>query len=322
MKIGIPGTLFAAYHRAYWCQFITLSGMETVFSDESTKEIADQGGRLLPHEFCIPVKVFIGHVLNLVNKGVDQILLPRMTAQGKFARARNYFCPKLIGLPEIVRYTTGLGKEQLFSPEIICNGLQLRITKFPALSPAVLRQMRVAAGQANECWERILSNCRGQKITLPEATGQQKTRRSEVRLTIGMLGYAYSLYDPFISKGIVNKLAELGVNIITWEMVDPDRIEQNLARLKRPLFWNFGRMLLGAGLHFFEDSKIDGVIYVTTFGCGPDSVATEILSSEAGKEQKPLLQINLDEHMEDGHLGTRLEAFVDMLSVLKEDKAI
>lgn len=51
MKIGIPSTLFGAYHLAYWYQFITLSGMEAVLSDESTKEIADQGGRLLPHEF-------------------------------------------------------------------------------------------------------------------------------------------------------------------------------------------------------------------------------------------------------------------------------
>jgi predicted nucleotide-binding protein (sugar kinase/HSP70/actin superfamily) len=105
-------------------------------------------------------------------------------------------------------------------------------------------------------------------------------------------------------------------------MLDPVRIEQNLAGLKRPLFWNFGKMLLGAGLHFLEDSKIDGVIYVTTFGCGPDSVTTKILSIEACKEQKPLLQVNLDEHMEDGHLSTRLEAFIDMLSALKEDKAI
>jgi predicted nucleotide-binding protein (sugar kinase/HSP70/actin superfamily) len=176
MKIGIPGTLFAAYHLAYWYQFITLSGMEVVLSDESTKEIADQGGRVLPHEFCIPVKVFIGHILNLVEKGVDQILVPRMTTQGK----SNYFCPKLIGLPEIVHYTTGLGEERMFSPEIICNGLQLRVTKFPAINSTTLRQMKVVAGQANKCWERILANCREQKITLPEATGRQKMGDREI----------------------------------------------------------------------------------------------------------------------------------------------
>ncbi|HYH04158.1 MAG TPA: hypothetical protein VEC37_13780, partial [Bacillota bacterium] len=53
--------------------------------------------------------------------------------------------------------------------------------------------------------------------------------------------------------------------------------------------------------------------YVSTFGCGPDSVATKMLSIEAGKRGKPLLLLNLDEHTETGHLQTRLEAFVDML---------
>ncbi len=318
MKIGIPRSLFTSYHLVYWTQFITFSGMEAILSDESSKEIAAQGGRLLPHEFCIPVKVFIGHVLNLMEKGVDQILVPRMTTQGK----ANYFCPKLIGLPEIVHYATGLGEERLFSPEIICDGLQLRVTTFPASSSAVLRRMKAAAKQANECWERILSDCRKQKITLLEASGGKGTEQPGACLNIGLLGYAYSLYDPFISKGILRKLYQLGVAVTTWEMLNPVLIEGNLVYLKRPIFWNFSRMILGAGLYFLEDSEIDGLIYVSTFGCGPDSVTTKILTSETCGKYKPLLQINLDEHTEDGHLMTRLEAFVDMLITLKEDKAI
>ncbi len=318
LKIGIPGTLFSSYHLAYWHELLTLSGMEAVLSDESTKETADCGGRRLPHEFCIPVKVFIGHVLNLLEKEVDQILLPRMITRGK----ANFFCPKLIGLPEIVHFTTGLKAEQMFSPEIICDGLRLRIIRFPDLGPAMLRRMKTAAQQADKDWEGILNICRAQKLTLPEATGVMKTGRTGERLNIGLLGYAYSLYDPFISKKIVEKLYQLGCAIITWEMLDPLRIEKNLAGLKRPLFWNFGRMLLGAGLSFINDSKVDGLIYVTAFGCGPDSVATKILSIEASQTEKPLLLINLDDHQEDGHLRTRLEAFTDMLATLKEEQAI
>ena len=149
--------------------------------------------------------------------------------------------------------------------------------------------------------------------------GRKKSAKGP--LNIGLLGYAYSIYDPFISKGISGKLKDLGVNIITWEMLDPALIESRLARLKRPLFWNFGRMTLGAGLNLLEDPTIDGIIYVTTFGCGPDSVATKILSLEAGKQGKPFLLVNLDEHTEDGHLRTRLEAFSDLLIALKEDRA-
>ena len=318
LTIGIPNTLFSSYHLPFWRQMITLSGMEAVLSDPSDKETANRGGRRLPHEFCVPVKVFLGHVLDLLEKGVDQILLPRMITKGK----TNFFCPKLIGLPEVVRYSIGLSPGRLFSPEVYCDGLSLRVAKFPTLDPVMTWRMKTAARQAHQSWEDLLAKCRSEGLTLPEATGGLKPIPLKGQLNIGLLGYAYSLYDPFISKGIVNRLYKLGVKLTTWEMLDPHRISQGLAGLKRPLFWNFGRMLLGAGLEFLNQSTIDGLIYVTAFGCGPDSVATKILSIEAGQRQKPFIQVNLDEHQEDGHLRTRLEAFCHMLAALKEEQAI
>ncbi len=318
LTIGIPSTLFSSYHLPFWRQFVTLSGMEAVLSDPSGQETVTWGGRRLPHEFCVPIKVFLGHILNLLEKRVDRILLPRMITQSK----TNFFCPKLIGLPEIVRYTTGIRMEQIFSPEVSCDGLTLLVSKFPSSSPAVIWRMKVAARKANQVWEDILAKCRVERLTLPEAANGPRPGSLGTRLNIGLLGYAYSLYDPFISKGIVNRLYSLGIKITTWEMLDPKQIERNLVGLKRPLFWNFGRMLLGAGFQFLNDSAIDGLIYVTTFGCGPDSVATRILSIEAGQRGKPFLQINLDEHQEDGHLRTRLEAFCDMLAALKEEQVI
>lgn len=319
MRIGIPNTLFSSYHLAYWYQLITLSGMEAVLSDESTQEMADRGKRLLPHEFCLPIKLFIGHVLNLLDKDVDQILLPRMTSKGR----ANFFCPKLIGLPEIVRYTTNLEETRMFSPEIRYDGLHLQVTKFPSPCSVALRRMKIAARQANKAWEKLLITCREQHLTLSNLSGKPPGILPVGEpLTIGLLGYAYSLYDPFISKAIPHQLLKLGATIITWEMLDPIQIEENLIGLKRPIFWNFGKMLLGAGLHFLKAPQTDGLIYVSTFGCGPDSVIAKILSIEAGNKGKPFLQINLDEHLEDGHLRTRLEAFVDMLTPLKEDKVI
>lgn len=297
---------------------ITLSGMEAVLSDPSDNEIANRGGGRLPHEFCVPIKVFLGHILNLLEKGVDRVLLPRMITPGK----ANFFCPKLIGLPEIVHYATGISAERFFSPEVSCDGLNLRVSKFPNLGPVMALRMKAAALKANEVWGNILTKCRTEGLILPVATDELKPNPLEARLNIGLLGYAYSLYDPFISKGIVNLLYKFGVKITTWEMQDPLKIESRLTGLKRPLFWNFGRMLLGAGFEFINDPAIDGLIYVTAFGCGPDSVSTKILSIEAGRKEKPFLKINLDEHREDGHLRTRLEAFCDMLAALKEEQAI
>jgi hypothetical protein len=40
-------------------------------------------------------------------------------------------------------------------------------------------------------------------------------------------------------------------------MIDLDLIESKLRGLKRPLFWNFGRILLGAGLEHNRALGID-----------------------------------------------------------------
>jgi predicted nucleotide-binding protein (sugar kinase/HSP70/actin superfamily) len=56
------------------------------------------------------------------------------------------------------------------------------------------------------------------------------------------------------------------------------------------------------------------VIYLTSFGCGPDSLVTEIVRRElepAGDQV--LLELVLDEHSAESGVRTRAEAFVDLL---------
>ena len=315
--MGIPNTLFAAYHLPYWRQLLTQLEIEVVVSGESNKDLNDRGGKTIPPEFCVPVKVFMGHILELIEKKPDLILTPRMTDRGK----RNFFCPKLIGLPEIVIHSTGLEETRLLSPEVICNGFNLKMLRFPdhLTSPALLRK---AVKQAETSWEEILTQCRQKNLTVPEVTKSKIADKVRGSVKIGLLGYAYSLYDPFISKNITRKLQDLGIQLYTWEMLHPKTVESKLLRLKRPLFWNFGRIILGAGLYFLEEPQIDGIIYATTFGCGPDSIVTKLLSLEADYQHKPFLLITLDEHTGDSHLQTRLDAFQDLLTQRKEKQAL
>jgi predicted nucleotide-binding protein (sugar kinase/HSP70/actin superfamily) len=316
MKIGIPNTLLTAYHLPYWLEFFSQLGMESVISDESRKETIDTGSKFVPHEFCIPIKALLGHVVSLTQKKVDLILVPRMINK----QNHEFFCPKLMGLPEIVKYALHLDDDLLLSPEVTCNGFDPQLVYLSKLKIKPNLMVQQAKLNAEHCWKQTLSRCRQENLTLSQAASYFKNSTQEGLTQLGLLGYAYTLYDPFISKGIVKKLQDLGSRIYTWEMLESTTIERRLKELKRPLFWNLGRILLGAGLHFLADSRIDGVIYVTPFGCGPDSITIKLLSLQAAALKKPFLQIALDEHSEDGHLKTRLEAFTDMLIIQKEGR--
>lgn len=318
MRIGIPNTLSTAYHLTYWQEFFSQLGVDVIISKGSSKESIDIGSKLIPHEFCIPVKAFLGHIVDLVAQKVDWILVPRLLDW----KNHEFFCPKLTGLPEIVKYALELDDELFFTPAVTCNGLDPEIIQYPQPKIHSAIQLKRAQNSALHLWRQTLADCRKRHVILSQTGINEKNSGVVGEVRLGLLGYAYILYDPFISKGLIQKLAAMGCQITTWEMLEGEKINGSLRKLKRPMFWNFGRILLGAGLNFLADSEIDGVIYVTPFGCGPDSITVKLLSLQASMVQKPFLQITLDEHSEDGHLKTRLEAFVDMFAYGKKGQFV
>ena len=70
---------------------------------------------------------------------------------------------------------------------------------------------------------------------------------------------------------------------------------------------------MGAAYYLFQEKEINGIVQVTAFGCGPDSLVRELIDIKAKREGIPVLNINLDEHTGEAGILTRLEAFVDLI---------
>ena len=75
------------------------------------------------------------------------------------------------------------------------------------------------------------------------------------------------------------------------------------------LKWEFSRELVGSA--FIYRDKIDGIILLSAFPCGPDSMVNEMIIRRFSG--KPILNMVLDD--QDGTAGveTRLESFIDIL---------
>ncbi|MGE5543479.1 MAG: hypothetical protein ACM3UW_00765, partial [Bacillota bacterium] len=129
-------------------------------------------------------------------------------------------------------------------------------------------------------------------------------------LTIGVLGHCYTLNDRFISLQLFERLREMGVSVVTNEMLDPREVELAAARLPKRVFWTVGRKMVGTALLLNQDEKIDGLIYLTCFGCGPDSMMAKIIERRINK---PFMLLTVDEHSGEAGTVTRLEAFCDMM---------
>jgi len=58
--------------------------------------------------------------------------------------------------------------------------------------------------------------------------------------------------------------------------------------------------------------KVDGLIHMRTFGCLPEEVANEVLTTNK-KDFPPILSLSFDAHTTEENLKVRMEAFIDMI---------
>ena len=86
--IGIPRAISYYSNYPFYYGFFTALGLDIVLSD-----------KFVVSDTCLPVKVYVGHVINLLEKGCETIFIPSLQASAY--KVNN--CSKIRGLPEIIR---------------------------------------------------------------------------------------------------------------------------------------------------------------------------------------------------------------------------
>ena len=330
MRVGIPRALLYHYYFPFWKTYFDTLGIETVVSPPTNKEIMDLGIKASVPEICVPIKVYLGHLLYLAQKNVDWIFVPRFVSIQK----GQFFCPKFMGLPDMARHSLPDLSHKLLIPPIESSTEDLAATvKQYVIIEEKLGVSRTLNRQALKRAEQVWLKFRQWSLTgklIPEAAslamnqpsseaeGNNKTTQKQQGLTLGILGYVYNLYDPMISLDILTRLQEMNVQVKTFEMIPDDILKDQLKGMDKTMFWTFSDKLFAAGYHFYQRPEIDGLIHVTAFGCGPDSMLGKLLELDSVKYHKPFMTVRIDEHSGENHLQTRIEAFVDMLRRKKQ----
>jgi predicted nucleotide-binding protein (sugar kinase/HSP70/actin superfamily) len=313
--VGIPRALLYYHYYPGWEAFFRALGAEVVLSDETTKTILDSGVRDCVDEACLPVKLYLGHLANLRDKGVDFIFAPRVVS----VERKKYLCPKFLGLPEMARFCVPRLPE-LLDVEINVHKkyreTKANLSRLAARfgRPSAAKQALRAAKAAQDAYESLLR----QGYTPGDVlAGRHSLPQGKVRVAV--LGHAYNLNDPYISMNLVEKLRELGAEVVTSEMLRPQEILRGSRCVEKEIFWTFGKELMGSAFHLLEEGEIQGMILVASFGCGPDSLICELVERACKRAGKvPVLLLTLDEHTGQAGVVTRLEAFVDMLRWRRE----
>jgi predicted nucleotide-binding protein (sugar kinase/HSP70/actin superfamily) len=292
MKIGVPkGLLYYKYH-VFAETFFSEIGAEIIVSPNTNKKILDRGVSVCVDDACLPIKVFHGHIDWLKGK-CDAILVPRFMTITK----KRYICPMFCGLIEMV------GNNLPGLPDMVSEPVY-------SLDERNLYTWAVHSARPFVKSKRLIKNAFMTAMSSQKKceSGYNQKSFSE---TVALIGHSYIVNDSFINMGLVKKLNAFSIGVITTEYVNSTDVTKYVRTLFKEPFWYFAQEYYGAAMHLVDSGSISGLIYISAFSCGIDSVVVELIRSSI--KDFPFLILKIDEHTGEAALNTRIEAFADML---------
>lgn len=303
IKIGIPRALL--YHKYYklWQIFFEELGCQIVLSPETNKKILEKGANLAIDESCLSLKIFLGHVDALKDKA-DYIFIPHIVSLHRGEE----ICVKLMAMYDIARNT--FKNDNFIEYTVDVDKLIPEFFGFLKLgwnfnkNPLLITKAYLKAKKEHENLKQNLIKEQNKKID---------SLKSD-KPAILIVSHPYTIYDSFLGKPIIDFLDKEGVDVIYSDIADTEKIKNLSDNISTDLYWTYNKELLG-GLELYKD-KVDGIIFLVTFPCGPDALVVNLCQN---KIKKPMITIILDELQGEAGLKTRLESFVDILKIRKKN---
>ncbi len=305
MKVGIPRAFLYYRYRILWETFFEALNIEVVLSPDTNKEILNRGTMYAIDETCLSSKIYLGHVDYLLDK-CDKLFVPRISNFGK----DGILCTKFEALYDIVRNTF---RDQ--SPKLLDFNIDVRRSK-GELKAFLHLGSKLGKGRAATLRAYTLAKMAERQIAAEEVRMQNDRLKNE-GLKILIVGHPYNVYDKLIGEPVFKILRELGTTPVIADIVDRRKARERCFELTDSLPWMYNRELVGAVREYA--GKVDGIILMSTFPCGPDSLVNEILLRRI--RGIPMLNLLMDSQQAEAGIETRLESFVDIIQFQREAKA-
>lgn len=318
LRIGIPRALYYYRYFPLWNTFFTELGFEVVVSKPSHRGLVEGGFKFADDDTCIPIKMAFSHTLDIKDQ-VDFLFIPRLLS----VEPRTCCCPRLAGLPEMLKYSIP-NMPAILDPYVDeryrDSHLFHSLFKMASELGKGSKEIRVAYRKGEKDYQVLRERLeRGERV--PDLFPKGEKRPSLYQRKVALIGHPYCLYDPYFNFNLIKILEDAHVPIFLQEMVSKEDIETEIRPLRKDIYWSAGREILGASLFYLRSKKVDGLIYLTCFGCGVDSMIEPLVRHRVGDHGGVLyLCLMIDEHTGPVGVQTRLEAFLETLERRKDHR--
>lgn len=313
--VGIPRSLLQYRYGVLWQTFFEALGRTVVLSGETDRAIVEAGEALSVDECCLASKAFVGHVGSLAGS-CDAVFVPCYAS----ANPRAGFCTKFQSAPDLVRNTFRDRGIEVVSL-LVEDASDEKKTRAAYLELA----LRMGAGMrdAKRAWKEAVRAqkasdeklARYQEETLRllaeyrDVVAQDPTGAEPRPLAILLAAHPYIAHDRYLSGTIVDALEGMGATVLYADETDHAKAYKASLDFSETLPWTVNRELIGSIL-LLQD-QVDGIVLVSAFPCGPDSMTDDAVMRCI--QGTPILNLIIDAQSGTAGVQTRVESFVDIL---------
>lgn len=294
IKVGIPKSLHYYYYSNLWKYFFQELGIETVESINTNKNIVNEGINKACDEMCLSLKIYLGHVDYLKDK-CDYILVPRIDNYG----LKDQTCTNFLALYDIVN--------NLFNVNILNYNVDLEhkdteLKGFINIGSCLgINRKKTIMAYKNA----VIKNNKLKKQETIKTLNKLKSNKNKIMV----ISHPYNINDSYIGLPIIKMLNNFDCEIIHCDKLDTIKTNKLSSNLSNTLYWKYSKENIGA-LELMKDS-IDGVILLSTFPCGLDSLVNELVIR---KINIPYINLIIDDIDSLTGIETRIESFIDIIN--------
>lgn len=311
--IGLPRVLAMWDDAPFWKAFFQSLGFTVLFSRPSERDrYEDSLVCVASDTACLPAKLAHSHVRDLVNRGVDRIFMPIITArkpEGASPRSESV-CALVKGMPMVVR-SSDVPEENwdvpLDAPLFHWHSARDR-------EGQLARYMESTYGISAECTRAAIAQGDHAKAAFRAALEERGAAvmaqtRENGEFAVVLAGRPYH-NDAFVNHGLPELITSHGVPVLTVDSL-PGLDDIVLEGSRLDIVNNYhARMLRGAlyvaGCDCLEYAQI------VSFGCGHDAyLSDEIVRLMHESSAKVPLILKMDEGDIRGPLGIRVRSFLE-----------
>lgn len=301
IKIGIPRGFL--YYRNYilWKTFFEGLGCTLILSPMTNKDIIEEGKNISVDESCLPSKIYLGHIKYLSNK-CDYIIIPRICNYGK----GNRVCMKFNGIYDVVH--------NLF-PDTNILDYNIDYLKFRYEVFGFIKMgFRISKNIFKIIYYYILGKIKERKHSLSLVRNQINTLKSN-KLKVLVVAHPYVIYDDYLGSTIVNFFKDNDIDILYGDRMDRYESISYAKEFSSTLYFLYSKEIIGSA--FYYKDCVDGIIFLSSFPCGPDSLVNELAIRKL--DGIPAINITVDESSATSGLITRLESFIDIVKARRDN---